>query len=156
MMLVKAAFRRSDWPLSFKDPTMNRAARFARSSARWIRLMILAGFSIYGRSISKKQFFLRRVTTLSLYLYAIVAMLARVETARQSGRDVSADLNVLSYFLEEARQARKLNRHLFSVRQEHLHHRIASDIVQGKKQTGDFSEERVGGVQGAEVSQEAN
>ena len=156
MMLVRSVFGRSDWPLSFNDQSMNRAARFARSSARRVRLMILAGFLIYGRSISQKQFFLRRVTTLSLYLYTLIAMLAKVESARKSGRNISADLDVLAYFLEEARQARKLNRRLFSVRQEKLHHRIASEIISGKKQANGYTDDMVGTVQPKEVSQEVN
>jgi acyl-CoA dehydrogenase family protein 9 len=156
MTLVKAMFRRSNWPLAFDEQTMNRAARFARSSARRIRLMMVAGFLIYGRSISQKQFFLRRVTTLSLYLFGIVAMLAKVETARKSGRNISADLDVLAYFLEEARQVRKLNRRLFSSRQERLHRRIASEIASGRKQTNGHADEMTGGIQGAEVSRETN
>ncbi len=156
MTVIKAMFRRSNWPLAFNDPNMNRAARFARTSARRIRLMILAGFLIHGRSISQKQFFLRRITTLSLYLYGIITMLAKIEAARRSGRSISADLDVLVYFLEEARQARKLNRRLFPVRQEQLHHLIASEIISGKKQTNAYSDDMVGGVQGAEVSQETN
>ncbi|MGD8343901.1 MAG: acyl-CoA dehydrogenase family protein [Desulfobacterales bacterium] len=156
MTLVKTTFRRSSWPLAFKEQTMNRAARFARSSARRIRLMILAGFLIYGRSIPQKQFFLRRVTTLSLYLYGIIAMLAKIETARKCGRDISADLDVLAYFLAEARRARKRNRRLFAVRQEQLHHRIASEIISGKKRTRGYSDEKRGAVGGAEVPQEMN
>jgi acyl-CoA dehydrogenase family protein 9 len=156
MTLIKAAFRRSNWPLAFNDPNMKRAARFARSTARRIRLMILTGFLIFGHSIAQKQFFLRRVTTLSLYLYGIIAMLAKVESARKSGRDVSADLDVLAYFLEESRQARKLNGRLFSARQEQLHHKIVSEIVSGKQRDKGHSDEMVGELQGVEVSKEAN
>lgn len=130
--LVKEMFKRSSWPLVFNDKRMNRAARFARSSARRIRLMILAGFLIYGRAITQKQFFLRRITTLSLYLYGVIAVLAKVETARKSGRAIAADLDILAYFLEEARQAQKLNRRLFSTRQEKLHNKITSEIVSRK------------------------
>jgi acyl-CoA dehydrogenase family protein 9 len=156
MLLVKATFRRSDWLPAFSNRTMNRAGRFARSSAHRIRLMILAGFLIYGRSVSQKQFFLRRITTLSLYLYGIIAMLAKVEAARKSGRNITTDLDVLAYFLEEARQARKLNRRLFPVRQEQLHHRIASEIASGKKRANGQSDEMAGGMQGAVTSTEAN
>lgn len=130
--LVKEMFKRSSWPLVFNDKRMNRAARFARSSARRIRLRILAGFLIYGRAITKKQFFLRRITTLSLYLYGVIAVLAKVEAARKSGRAIAADLDILAYFLEEARQAQKLNRRLFSTRQEKLHNKITSEIVSRK------------------------
>ena len=156
MLLVKATFRRSDWPPAFSNRTMNRAGRFARSSAHRIRLMILAGFLIYGRSVSQKQFFLRRITTLSLYLYGIIAMLAKVEAARKSGRNITTDLDVLAYFLEEARQVRKFNRRLFPVRQEQLHHRIASEIASGKKRANGQSDEMAGGMQGAVTSTEAN
>ena len=34
-------------------------------------------------------------------------MLAKVEAARKSGRNIPPDLDVLAYFLEEARQARR-------------------------------------------------
>lgn len=130
--LVKEMFKRGSWPLVFNEKSMNRAARFARSSARRIRLMILAGFLIYGRSITQKQFFLRRITTLSLYLYGIIAVLAKVEAARKSGHAIAADLDILAYFLEEARLSRKLNRRLFSTRREKLHHKITSEIVSRK------------------------
>ncbi|MBW2436723.1 MAG: acyl-CoA dehydrogenase family protein [Deltaproteobacteria bacterium] len=154
--LIKEMFRRSSWPLNFDDKRMNRALRFAKSNARRIRLMILMGTILFGRSITQKQFFLRRITTLSLYLYGIIAVLAKIEAARKSGRPVAADLDVLAYFLEEARQTGKLNRRLFPTRQEQLHHKIASEIVRSRGQAGVTPEESVGGGRGAEVSQEAN
>jgi acyl-CoA dehydrogenase family protein 9 len=140
--LVKEMFRRTRWPFAFDEKTMNRAARFAKSSARRIRLMILVGFLIYGGTITHKEFFLRRITTLSIYIYGIIAVLAKLEAARKSGRSINADLNVLAYFLEEARQIRKLNQRVFSTRQERLHQKITSTIVSG--------------IRGSDVSQEAN
>ena len=142
MALVKEMFRRTRWPVAFDEKMMKRAARFAKSSARRIRLMILIGFLIYGGSITRKEFFLRRITTLSIYLYGIIVVLAKLEAARKSGRSIDADLNVLGYFLEEARQIRKLNQRVFSTRQERLHRKITSGIVSG--------------MGGAGVSREAN
>ena len=131
--LVKKIFSRIRWPIAFDEKMMNRAARFAKASARRMRLMILLGFLIYGKSVSRREFFLRRITTLSLYIYGIIAVLARLEAARKSGRPISADLNLLAYFLEEARQVRKLNQRVFSSRQERLHRQITSAIISGKK-----------------------
>jgi acyl-CoA dehydrogenase family protein 9 len=128
VMLIKELFRRSNWPLAFNDQHLRRAARFARSSARRIRLMILAGSIIYGRSITQKQFLLRRITTLSLYLYGLIAVMAKIEAARKSGSAAAADIDVLNYFLEEARRSRKLNRRLFPIRQEQLHNKLAADL----------------------------
>jgi hypothetical protein len=71
-------------------------------------------------------------------------MLAKVEAARKSGRNISTDLDVLAYFLEEARRAHKLNRRLFPVRQEQLHHRIASEIVSGRKRASGHTDQLSG------------
>jgi acyl-CoA dehydrogenase family protein 9 len=131
VLLGKEMFRRTRWPIAFNGKTMNRAARFARAHARRIRLMLLVGFLIYGQSISRKEFFLRRITTLSLYLYGIIAVLAKLEAARTSGRSIESDLNILRYFLEEARQIRKHNLSVFPTRKEKIHKKITSDIVAG-------------------------
>ena len=127
--LVKKMFGRTRWPLAFDDKIMNRALRFAKASARRMRLMILAGFLIYGESITRKEFFLRRITTLSLYVYGIIVVLAKLAAARKSGRPIDTELNILAYFLEEARQTRKLNQRVFPTRQERLHRKITSEIV---------------------------
>jgi len=127
--LVKKMFGRTRWPLAFDDKIMNRALRFAKASARRMRLMILAGFLIYGESITRKEFFLRRITTLSLYVYGIIVVLAKLAAARKSGRPIDSELNILAYLLEEARQARKLNQRVFPTRQERLHRKITSEIV---------------------------
>jgi len=135
VLLVKEMFRRTRWPIAFNGKTENRAARFARASARRIRLMILTGFLIYGQSVTRKEFFLRRITTLSLYLYGVIAVLAKLEAARKSGRSTESDLNILAYFLEEARQVKKHNLHVFPTRQERLHKKITSEIVSGADST---------------------
>jgi len=129
--LVKKMFGGIRWPIAFDDKIMNRALRFAKASARRVCLMILAGFLIYGESITRKEFFLRRISTLSLYVYGIIAVLAKLEAARKSGRPIDTELNILAYFLEEARQTRKLNQRVFSTRQERLHRKITSEIVSG-------------------------
>jgi len=127
--LVKKMFRRTRWPIAFDDKMMNRAARFAKASTRRMRLMILVGFLIHGQSITRKEFFLRRITTLSLYIYGIIVVLAKLEAARKSGRSINAELNILAYFLEEARQTRKRNQRVFSTRQERFHSKITSEII---------------------------
>jgi acyl-CoA dehydrogenase family protein 9 len=126
---VKEMFRRTRWPMAFNDKTMIRAARFAKASARRIRLMILIGSLIYGRSITRREFFLRRITFLSLYLYGIIAVLATIEASRKSGRAIDSDLRILAYFLEEARQLRKQNQRVFSSSKEKLHKKITAEIV---------------------------
>ena len=128
-LLFKELFKRTRWPIAFNEKIMRRAAHFAKGSARRVRLMMVIGFLVHGRSLRQKEFFLRRMTTLSIYLYGIITFLARLEAARRSGRSIKSGLGFLAYFLEEARQVQKLNRHVFATRQEKLHHKIISEIL---------------------------
>jgi acyl-CoA dehydrogenase family protein 9 len=134
--LFKKIFSRTRWPIAFDEKIMKRAARFAKASVRRMRRMILFGFLIYGKSVTRREFFLRRITTLSLYIYGIIAVLARLEAARKPGRSIEADLNLLAYFLEEARQVGKLNQRVFSTRQERFHQKILPEIVSGMGSNG--------------------
>ncbi len=127
--LLKSLFGRTRWRLRFNQEKMDRALHEAAANARWIRLMVHAAIIIYGKKIYAKQFLLRRITTLSLYLYGIVAVLARIETARRAGREVAADLLLLDYFVEESRRRSKKGfGNLFASRKERLNRKIAESI----------------------------
>ncbi len=127
--LLRGMFARAEWKLRFNHRVMNRAVRLAKANARSIRWLLQTGVLIYGKRIQKKQFFLRRLTNLSLYLFGIVSVLARIDAEQKMGRDISADLKVLAYIVEEARQVRRDNTRLLSSRQESLHKKIFQDIV---------------------------
>ncbi|UCG14049.1 MAG: acyl-CoA dehydrogenase family protein [Deltaproteobacteria bacterium] len=129
VFLVKGIFGKTAWKPRFSDRAMNRAVRLVKANGRRIRWMLHAGMLLYGRKIQEKQFLLRRITQLSLYLYAIVCVLARVEAAKKKGLDVSDDLTVLAYFTEEAHQARKADRTLFTTRKESLHKKVFKAII---------------------------
>jgi len=127
--LIKSMFGKAHWKLRFDHRVMNRAVRLVKANARSIRWLLLTGLLIYGNKIVNKQFFLRRITNLSLYLYGLVTVLAKVDAAEKMGRDVSEDLGLLAYFLEEARQARKRDKRLFISRHEALHKKVFKNII---------------------------
>ena len=127
--LLKGMFARARWKLNFNKRVMSRAVRLAKANARSIRFLLQAGLLIYGEKIQNRQFFLRRLTNLSLYLFGIVSVLAKIDAKQKMGRDVSDDLKILAYFVEEARQVRKDSTHLFRSKQEALHKKIFRDIV---------------------------
>jgi acyl-CoA dehydrogenase family protein 9 len=127
--LLKGMVGKTTWELSFTDPVMKRAVRLARALARSIRWMLHGGLLLHGRKVLEKEFFLRRVTTLSVYLYGILSVLARLEAARQAGKDVTRERRLLDYFLAEARQARKVNCRVLSSRQESLQQKIFRDLA---------------------------
>ncbi|UCF00817.1 MAG: acyl-CoA dehydrogenase family protein [Deltaproteobacteria bacterium] len=129
LYLLKGLLGKADWKLRFHERVMNRAARLAKANGRSVRWLLHAGLLIYGKKIQNEQFFLRRITNLSLHLYGLVAVLAKIDGAKKMGRDISEDLRILSYFLEIARQSRKRDKRLFRSRKEALHKNVAKTII---------------------------
>lgn len=129
VFLLKGMFGKADWKLRFNQRVMNRAARLAKANARSVRWLLHAGLLIYGKKIMNKQFFLRRITNLSLHLYGLIAVLAKIDGAKKMGRDISEDLRILSYFLEVARQSRKHDKRLFRSRTEALHKNVVESMI---------------------------
>jgi acyl-CoA dehydrogenase family protein 9 len=129
LFLLRGLFGKADWKLRFNQRVMNRAARLAKANGRSVRWLLHAGLLIYGKKVQDKQFFLRRITNLSLHLYGLVAVLAKIDGAQKMGRDISEDLRILSYFLEVARQSRKRDKRLFGSRKEALHKNVAKSII---------------------------
>ena len=127
--LIKSMFGKAQWKLRFDHRVMNRAVRLAKANARSIRWLLHAGLLVYGKTIHNNQFFLRRLTTLSLYLFGLISVLAKIDAAQKAGGDVSDDLKVLDYLVEEARQARRGNKRLFRSRREALHKKIFQTII---------------------------
>jgi len=126
--LLKSLFRRSSWKMRFRHRRLNRAARLARSLARRIRFLILVGLMIHGRKITEKQFFLRRITFLSVYLYGLLALLARLSSKQKDGSDLSEDTDILAYFMEETRSYQRHNGIIHGSIRERLHKRVFRHI----------------------------
>ena len=132
---VGGLLRRNAWPLRFDQAEMDRALRFAKSNARRIRFLLFVGLLMYGKKVFEREFFLRRITNLSLYMFGILAALARIDAERRAGRPVRADLNILTYFVEEARRIRRQDRGLRPNRLEQAHAAVARDIISGGSTT---------------------
>jgi len=62
----------------------------------------------------------RRVTILSLYMFGILSVLAKISGDLKSGVPNSGDLNLLRYFLEEAKEARYNSTRIFDTKKEKL------------------------------------
>jgi acyl-CoA dehydrogenase family protein 9 len=91
--------------------------------------MIHVGLLRYGEKIFEKEFFLRKITNLSLYSYGLLAGLIKIENSEKSGTNIDEDLKLLAYFVEEARENRKRNRILSSSRKEQLHKEIVAEML---------------------------
>jgi acyl-CoA dehydrogenase family protein 9 len=129
LFLLKGMFK---WPrlkMGTKSSGTHSAVRLARANARRINFMIHLGLLRYGAMIFEKEFFLRKITTLSLYFYGLLAALVKIENSENSGANVDEDLKLLAYFVEEARESRTRNRVLFSSRKEQLHKEIVAEML---------------------------
>ena len=116
------------WNINFHHRKMNNAKRFAWFNATLLRWMLATGLLIYGRRVSEKQFFLRRITHLSLYLFGTLALLSRIDADRQKGRSLAADLNLLDYFVATAKKARRADGFRSAFGRERLHAKIVLDL----------------------------
>ena len=137
VFLLKRLLLPPRWKFRFRQTVMDRAKRFAWFSAVLLRWMLLAGLLLYGKKISEKQFYLRRITHLSLDLFATLAMLSRIETARQKGRRVADELDLLDYFVSAAKKARRADRFRSGLRHERIHAKVAAGL--GNQQSGEFT-----------------
>lgn len=108
---------------------MRQTARASKSLARRIRYVVLTGILMYREKVFVRQYFLRRITYLSVYLFAIVAMLARIESSRRAGYCIEEDLLVLELVTEQARQVRKKYFRLLPSREECLNDEIVPLII---------------------------
>ena len=135
IFLIKGIFLRTRWNITFGTEPMQQAARIGKSLARRIRYMVLTGMLLYRENVFAKQFFLRRITHLSLYLFAIVAMLARIEASRHVGDRIEEDLKLLELFSEQARQVSKKNFRLLPSREECLNDDIMTFIIPEEQNT---------------------
>ena len=110
LFLFREFFKQTHWPLHFDDPVMERASKVARTNAGSIRRMLCLGLLVYGRKVFRQEFFLRRITTLSLYMLGILSVLSRMEADRRIGRLDPGDIEMLRYFVAEAAEVRGRNR----------------------------------------------
>jgi acyl-CoA dehydrogenase family protein 9 len=124
VFLWKTFFRKTAPPARFNDKTEENAAKFARSASITIRRMLVLSLVLYGKGLEMRQFLLRRITTMSMYVFGVLAALARISEDRKAGRPVAENLRLLAYFLAEAREARQTNRSVLPTEKDKL-----NDIV---------------------------
>ncbi len=127
LLILKKAFSALFGPgLKLSSGFPSDAAAEAAAIARRIRGLLIFGILKYGKGIMLQEFFLRRVTNLSLHLFGIIA-LARYLKGRSASPD-SPEGRVLAYFLEEAKAVRKTDGRLSDTPRETMTPRIMKDL----------------------------
>jgi len=126
--LLKGLLENTRWSLDPDDKALQDAARLAAALATRVKRMLLGGFVKYRRTLTDQEFLLRRITTLSLYCYALLALVTHLHHKRLAGRLEPEDLHLLEYFQEEAEAMFKRNRNIAGTHQEVLHARVFAGL----------------------------
>lgn len=122
--MFSAIFTRHSWGVRVQERDLRRLLRFAKSTNRRIRFLLPAGLLLYGKGIARKQFFLRKISMLSLYLYGAISALAIINARLAVRKNISRDLALSAVFLEEALQYIKQNGFLRLRSKQRLNKRI--------------------------------
>jgi acyl-CoA dehydrogenase family protein 9 len=126
--VLTGIMKRPAIPLRFDNPVMQDALHFIKKAVRLIRGHLFKGLVRYGLKVADKEFYLRRITRLSLAVYGLISMLAAIRAGQEQGMDVSSELKLLGYFLEEAKESYTTNSQIKGGRKEALHPKIFQDI----------------------------
>ncbi len=128
--MLSAVFMRHSWDTRFQGKELKHLLRFARTTDRQIRFLLHAGLLFYGKDIARKQFFLRKISMLSLYLYGAISVLASMRARLSARKDISRDRALSAVFLEEALRYKKQN----SFSRLRKRERLTKRIMAGKRQ----------------------
>ena len=90
-----------------------------------------------ARQTANREFLLRRITTLSLYTFGLLALLRQTDIKRQAGSLEAEDLHILRYFTAEAKQARKNNSRLFDSRKQRANSAVFREFSKSQAQAGE-------------------
>lgn len=63
-----SSFGRIDSGLHFCEKSLNDAVKLVKANARTVRRMLVLDLVIYRKTVGEQEYFLRRITTLSVYL----------------------------------------------------------------------------------------
>ncbi|SMC22428.1 acyl-CoA dehydrogenase family member 9 [Desulfacinum hydrothermale DSM 13146] len=112
------------WDVPFRDKQLRCAARQAKRNARYLKFALPAVAMIHRKKVMSKEYVLRRLTTLSLYTYAILAMLARMQKDLDRGLLSTEHRLFLDYMLEEMKECRRSCLRLWNTRKEKISARL--------------------------------
>jgi acyl-CoA dehydrogenase family member 9 len=127
-LILRSFFPGSGKPSRAGSGALKPAARMVRRLIRKIIIFILLGLIRYGGKLRYKEFYLRRITFLSMYCYGILAMIAKIDTLRSESKPVDGDLEILRFFVHEAKEYSRHHAGWFSGVKDHLTEKVFRTI----------------------------
>ena len=124
---IKSAFqlfKKLSMDGKYDNPVLEKARKGAFRRIRGVRFMLLAGLIYYGKNVLKREFYLRRVTDLSVQVFALISSISFIDTMRREGHDVTEYLNLLEYYLAEIQSSGRCACRVRPDLKEKLHHKV--------------------------------
>ena len=128
--IIKSAFKllkKLTMNRRYHNPVLEKARKKAFRRIRKVRFMLLAGMIYYGGGVPKREFYLRRVTDLSVQAFILISSIAFIDKTRQEGNDIHEYLeylNFLDYYLAEIQTPRRSASQVRPNLNEKLHHKV--------------------------------
>lgn len=97
--LIRAYLKPSVMPMRSSIPEVRSALRAAKRYLRLFRRMFIRAFIRYGRSFPEKEFLLRRLTSISVSAFGLIALAAKIEASKNT--DMTGQLAILRYYRAE-------------------------------------------------------
>ena len=125
--IIKSAFKlfkKLSMDRKYRNPVLEKARKGAFQRIRRVRFMLLAGLIYYGKNVLKREFFLRRVTNLSVQVFLLLSSIAFIDKVRQEGGDIGQYLNFLAYYLSDIQPSGCGASRVRPDLKEKLHHKV--------------------------------
>lgn len=129
LYLIKRPFIIGDFSLDFKHRKLKKAEEVIQHHLKTINRMISFGMLIYGKKIINKEFYLRRITRLSISLFGLLSVSLRINTNINNTTDLDRKMNILCYMLEESKRVFKENIGFTPTKIERLHPKIIKILL---------------------------
>ncbi len=134
--LFKSAFQLVKGP-SIKDkpndPLFKQAMKMALKRIRKVRFMLVAGLFVYGKKITEREFFLRRVTSQSVDAFLLLSAVSFIMKSETSGSNAQDWRAYLEYYMALMKSYGKRQSRIRPDKMEKIHAKVFSMINRGKK-----------------------
>lgn len=123
------------WDAWGEEPELQKAQKMCYRLVASARKLLAFAMIRYGDKIGEREFFLRRITFLSLYAFGLIALGAVTKCAIKKGIVREEDLAVLDYFAEEAKIVHEKTTSIFMSSIEKAHSRVMKAVKKASENT---------------------
>ncbi|MEN6464321.1 MAG: acyl-CoA dehydrogenase family protein [Syntrophaceae bacterium] len=120
-----SSYKPPGWKADHNEPLVRQAFLLAGANSQTIRRMLLLSLLVYGEKAAEREYLLRRITSISLYTFAVLALASK--SAKQDNIS-GIEKESLACLIEEAREVRRRCSTLADTRLEILESRLIGQM----------------------------